>query len=142
MIGGGGEKKTLRTVAKHADLWNIFGDPERLARKDGILRQHCDDVGRDPAAIERTVSAKLVIRDSRDEARRVWAAQMEHNRCPEEDWDDESELWLGPPAFIADEVRRRRAVGFDTLIAMVAAPYDVETIDRLIGEVKPLVDAG
>lgn len=141
MIGGGGEKKTLRTVAKYADLWNIFGEPDRIARKDAILRQHCDDVGRDPAAIERTVSAKLVIRDSREEARRVWASQMQRNRCPEEDWDDGTELWLGPPVFIADEIRRRRAVGFDTLIAMVAAPYDAETIDRLIGEVKALVDA-
>lgn len=142
MIGGGGERKTLRTVARYADLWNVFGDADRLARKDAILRQHCEDVGRDPASIERTVSAKLVIRDTSEDARRVWASQMRHNNCPEEDWDDETELWLGSPTFIAEEIRRRRAVGFDTLIAMLAAPYDMETIDRLMGEVKPLVDAG
>ena len=45
MIGGAGEKKTLRIVAQHADLWNVFGTPETVARKDAILRQHCADVG-------------------------------------------------------------------------------------------------
>ena len=141
MIGGGGERKTLRTVAKYADQWNVGGDVEHLARKNAVLREHCEAVGRDPSTIERTVHTKMVIRDTPEEARRVWAAQMLQNRCPEEDWDDASELWLGPPTLIADEIRRRQAVGFDTIIAMLAAPYDMETIDRLMGEVKPLVDA-
>jgi probable F420-dependent oxidoreductase len=52
LIGGGGEKKTLKLVAKHADIWHGFGDPEAVERKVGILRQHCADVGRDPAEIE------------------------------------------------------------------------------------------
>jgi probable F420-dependent oxidoreductase len=55
LIGGGGEKKTLRLVAKHADIWHSFGDSEVLERKIGILRQHCADVGRDPADIEISV---------------------------------------------------------------------------------------
>src|SRR5580693_9399150 len=52
LIGGGGEKKTLRIVAEHADIWHTFGDPAVVERKTGILRQHCADVGRDPAEIE------------------------------------------------------------------------------------------
>ncbi|WP_305785642.1 LLM class F420-dependent oxidoreductase [Symbioplanes lichenis] len=52
LIGGGGEKKTLRLVAKHADIWHSFGDAATVERKTGILRQHCADVGRDPAEIE------------------------------------------------------------------------------------------
>ncbi|WP_433379600.1 LLM class F420-dependent oxidoreductase [Actinoplanes sp. CA-142083] len=52
LIGGGGEKKTLRLVAKHADIWHSFGDAETIARKTGILRQHCSAVGRDAAEIE------------------------------------------------------------------------------------------
>jgi probable F420-dependent oxidoreductase len=52
LIGGGGEKKTLRLVARHADIWHSFGDAGTIARKAGILRQHCADVGRDPAEIE------------------------------------------------------------------------------------------
>jgi probable F420-dependent oxidoreductase len=58
LIGGGGEKKTLRLVARHADIWHSFGDRETLERKIGILRQHCADVGRDPAEIEISVGVK------------------------------------------------------------------------------------
>ncbi len=55
LIGGGGEKKTLRLVAQHADIWHSFADFEALERKSAILAQHCADVGRDPAEIERSV---------------------------------------------------------------------------------------
>src|SRR6185436_17374833 len=52
MIGGSGEKKTLRTVAAYADIWNAMGAVDFLTRKVEVLHRHCDDVGRDPAEIE------------------------------------------------------------------------------------------
>ena len=58
LIGGGGEKKTLRLVAKHADIWHGFGDPDVVERKVRILDQHCADVGRDPGEIERSVAVE------------------------------------------------------------------------------------
>ncbi len=54
MVGGGGEKKTLRLVAQYADACNVFGSPEGIARKYRILDEHCAAVGRDPAEIERS----------------------------------------------------------------------------------------
>jgi F420-dependent oxidoreductase-like protein len=54
MVGGGGEKKTLRLVAQYADACNVFGSPEAIARKYAILDEHCAAVGRDPAEIERS----------------------------------------------------------------------------------------
>jgi probable F420-dependent oxidoreductase len=54
LIGGGGEKKTLKMVAKHADIWHGFGDPEVVERKVAILDEHCRSVGRDPSEIERS----------------------------------------------------------------------------------------
>jgi F420-dependent oxidoreductase-like protein len=54
LIGGSGERKTLRLVAKYADACNIFGGPEVVAHKVDVLRRHCEDVGRDPAEIEVT----------------------------------------------------------------------------------------
>jgi probable F420-dependent oxidoreductase len=54
LIGGGGEKKTLRYTARHADIWHGFGDPETLTRKNGILDEWCRTEGRDPAEIERS----------------------------------------------------------------------------------------
>ncbi len=52
LIGGSGEKKTLRLVAKHADIWHNFVSPDDLPRKLGILQEHCDAVGRDISEIE------------------------------------------------------------------------------------------
>ncbi|MGD9796937.1 MAG: LLM class F420-dependent oxidoreductase [Acidimicrobiia bacterium] len=57
MIGGGGERKTLRLVARYGDACNVFGTPEVVAHKVDVLRRHCDDVGRDPAEIEVTAFA-------------------------------------------------------------------------------------
>jgi probable F420-dependent oxidoreductase len=56
LIGGGGEKKTLKLVAKHADIWHSFGDAEVLKHKLEVLAGHCKDVGRDPGEIEVSVA--------------------------------------------------------------------------------------
>lgn len=63
MIGGGGEKVTLRLVAEHAQLWNGLGTPEEYARKSAILDDWCAKVGRDPKEIERTLLVNTPIRD-------------------------------------------------------------------------------
>lgn len=57
LIGGGGEKKTLRYTATHADIWHGFGGPDVIRHKNRVLDGHCADVGRDPAEIERSVGA-------------------------------------------------------------------------------------
>ena len=54
LIGGSGERKTLRMVAQYADACNIFGGPEDVAHKIDVLRRHCEDLGRDPNEIEVT----------------------------------------------------------------------------------------
>ena len=72
MIGGGGEKKTLRIVAQYADMWNVFGTPETVAHKDEVLREHCAAVGRDTDEIERTLGCKPTIRSTAEEAQQVY----------------------------------------------------------------------
>ena len=64
MIGGGGEKKTLRLVAKYADATNVFGSPEGIARKYAILAEHCAAVGRDPAEIEHSTLQNTRVSES------------------------------------------------------------------------------
>jgi alkanesulfonate monooxygenase len=60
LIGGGGEKKTLRLVAQYADACNLFAyDPSEVAHKLDVLRQHCEDVGRDYDTIEKTVMGAM-----------------------------------------------------------------------------------
>ncbi len=58
LIGGGGEKKTLRYTARHAHIWHGFGDADTLKRKNGILDEWCRTEGRDPAAIERSAGVQ------------------------------------------------------------------------------------
>jgi len=56
LVGGGGEKVTLRLVAEHADMWNSFGPPRTFRHKNEVLDRWCAEVGRDPKAVERTVA--------------------------------------------------------------------------------------
>ena len=142
MIGGGGEKKTLRTVARYADIWNVMGTVEEMARKVDVLRGHCEAVGRDPAEIEFTLGIKATIRDSEAEAERTWRAAMEHNRTPLSEVADDNTFWNGTPQQLAERLAPYVELGFRTVLSEQPAPYDVETLERLVGEVKPLVDAG
>jgi probable F420-dependent oxidoreductase len=64
LIGGGGEKKTLKLVARHADIWHSFSDAPTLQRKLGILAEHCETVGRDLDEIE--ISTELRGRTQAD----------------------------------------------------------------------------
>jgi probable F420-dependent oxidoreductase len=59
LIGGGGELKTLRIVAEHADIWHSFADPDTLVRKLDVLRHWCDDVGRDVSEIELSTGTSI-----------------------------------------------------------------------------------
>jgi alkanesulfonate monooxygenase SsuD/methylene tetrahydromethanopterin reductase-like flavin-dependent oxidoreductase (luciferase family) len=118
-----------------------MGSVEKLSHKLDVLRRHCDEVGRDVGHIELTVGCKPIIRDTEDEARRVWASQMEHNRTPMTNVERDDTFWVGTPQQVADEMIPRRRLGFTTFIAELAAPFDDETLERWIGEVKPMVDA-
>jgi len=64
MIGGGGEKRTLRLVARYADMCNVTGDVSTLARKIDVLRRHCAEVGRDPAEVSVTWMTPLILTTS------------------------------------------------------------------------------
>jgi len=64
MIGGGGEKRTLRLVARYADQCNVTGDVSTLARKIGVLRRHCAEVGRDPTEVGVTWMTPLILTTS------------------------------------------------------------------------------
>ena len=140
MIGGAGERKTLRIVAQYADIWNVFGTPETVARKDEILREHCAAVGRDPDAIERTLGCKPVIRSTVEEAQRVYLELLEHNRTPVARMDGDVSVWVGTPEQIAETILEYRRVGFHTFVAELPAPYDEETMASLIEVVKPTVE--
>ena len=131
LIGGSGPRKTLRTVALHADMWNAYGTPETLAASDAILREHCAAVGRDEATIERTFTMNVVARESRAEAEVTWQSYVATHQPS--DW--EPRIALGPPKEIAAALADYAAAGFRHPILVFRTPWDLETIGRL-GEIR------
>lgn len=74
MIGGGGEKRTLRITAQYATEWNVWGTPEVLRHKNGVLDGHCRDIGRDPAEIQRSACTLLLYSDDAERVGQARAA--------------------------------------------------------------------
>jgi alkanesulfonate monooxygenase SsuD/methylene tetrahydromethanopterin reductase-like flavin-dependent oxidoreductase (luciferase family) len=68
MVGGTGEKRTLRIVARYADMCNIHGSPATIRRRLDILRQHCEEVGRDFGELTTTRRGSLILTTTADEA--------------------------------------------------------------------------
>jgi alkanesulfonate monooxygenase SsuD/methylene tetrahydromethanopterin reductase-like flavin-dependent oxidoreductase (luciferase family) len=134
LIGGGGERRTLRIVARHADACNVGGGFENVRRKDEVLRRHCDEVGRDESEIERTASMGMcIIRDDPAEAQRVAHSIFEHNGNAEP-WRNQL---VGTPEQVAETMRPYLGIGFRHFIIGFPSPYDDESAERLIREVKP-----
>jgi F420-dependent oxidoreductase-like protein len=138
LVGGGGPRKTLRTVARWADAWNTSGTVAEVAERDAILRGHCADVGRDPTTIERTVSFPVVLRDDPAAAEQTFRELCAHNGTPDA---GNVPTLLGPPEAVADAIRPYVELGFGTIIVRLPAPYDAETIAR-IGEVRLALAGG
>jgi alkanesulfonate monooxygenase SsuD/methylene tetrahydromethanopterin reductase-like flavin-dependent oxidoreductase (luciferase family) len=133
LVGGSGPKKTLRTVALRADAWNTSGWLDEVREKVANLERHCAEVGRDPTAIERTISFPIVIRDRRADAEAAFADLAARNGSTNA---GNVPHLFGSPAEIADEIRPfKDELGFRHVIVRMPAPHDRETIDR-IGEVR------
>jgi alkanesulfonate monooxygenase SsuD/methylene tetrahydromethanopterin reductase-like flavin-dependent oxidoreductase (luciferase family) len=136
LIGGGGEKVTLKLAARYADIHDMGGALPTVKRKDDILREHCAAIGRDFNSIDRSHGVGVVvIRDSRDEARKVAATLFEHN--------GRSRIWQDQPVGTPEDVAAQLApfveIGRSNLIAGFPSPYDEESMTRLITDVKPLL---
>ncbi len=71
LVGGGGEKKTMRIAAQYADEWNVWGSPETLGHKIGVLDAHCRDLGRDPREVKRSCQAMYLPGDDEETRRRA-----------------------------------------------------------------------
>ena len=127
---------TLKLVARYADMHDMGGDLATVKRKDDILREHCATVGRDFDTIERTHGLGIVvIRDSRDEARKVAAALFQGNGQARV-WENQP---VGTPEDVAGQLAPFIEIGRSHLVAGFPAPYDEESMTRLITDVKPLL---
>ncbi len=139
IVGGGGEKVTLKLVARYADGNNVGGGIASVRRKERILLEHCERVGRDPSEIERTTNiGTVIVRDSRDEARRV-QRQIHERNGRSAVWDDQP---VGTPEDLVDRLLPYLELGYRHLICGFPSPYDEESMTRFATEVRPRLEAG
>ena len=140
MIGGGGERKTLRIVAQYADMWNVFGTPETVAAKDADPAR---STARTSAATRTPSSARSAARSrsARPRPRRSGSAGPRSSTTGRRSSRVEGDVsfWTGTPEQIAETMVAYRRVGFDTFIVELPAPYDAETMESLMTVVKPMV---
>ncbi len=139
LIGGSGEKRMLRIVARDADIWNGEGDPDTFARKSAVLDAHCAELGRDPAAIRRTVGVTpICLRDTRAAAVDALTAILAHHTgdpARARAWAAASPL-ADTDEVVAGHLRAWRTAGAEEVVADLPAQTDLETFERLAGPVR------
>lgn len=132
-IGGGGEKRTLRTAARYADGINIAGSVEAARHKIAVLERHCAEAGRDPREITRSVFGPLILTDDEGQARRM-REQMAagFGTTPEA---AAGELAIGSAAHIREVMERYAETGVSDYIMMSQAPFDPDLFGRISEEI-------
>jgi len=129
LIGGGGERRTLRIAAEYADEWNAWTTPDLLAHKLKVLREHCEQIGRDPDEIHVSTQAALYLSTDKQwlEDKRQAAAGRP--------------VIVGTPSEVADIVARYRDAGADELIVpdstLGSMARKKDTCDLFMQEVAP-----
>jgi alkanesulfonate monooxygenase SsuD/methylene tetrahydromethanopterin reductase-like flavin-dependent oxidoreductase (luciferase family) len=130
LIGGSGERKTLRFVAKYADGSNVFGDVERVKHLLGVLEGHCEDVGRDPAEITKTRMGTVYIARTHEEAHAKAEAAVARAADPNRAW---AQAFVGDPGEVAEQVQTYIDAGMDGVTVSMPDVYDLESV-ALAGE--------
>ena len=131
MVGGGGERRTLRTLARYGDVMNVSGSPAFVAHKIAVLEAHCADLGRDPGTITKTVMLPVGLQDDEARAERlrdVWGA----GRTDEE----RRALPIGSATRVIDALLAYEPLGVDGIIFQ-GLPNNPRLYERLAAEVIP-----
>ena len=130
MIGGGGERHTLRIVAKYADACNLFGSVETIKRKLSILKEHCRNVGRDYESILKTKLGIVVIVDDKETARK---RLQQISRIPEEQINEFA--IYGTPEDVLREKESLQDAGIQYLIVDLDPSREHEALDIFANEI-------
>ncbi len=139
-IGGGGEKLTLRVVARHADYANFGGKPEEWARKRDILFSHCEKVGRDPSEIRLTLHQDALV--ASDEAG-VAALLAEHPSL----WGEADESrrlghLIGTPEQVVERIETYVGLGASGFVVWFPDYPSTDSMELFASEVMPHFDRG
>lgn len=129
LVGGSGERKTLRMVAQYADGCNLFGDPERARHLLGVLHAHCEDVGRDPAEITTTSMMSIAIAETEDGAK----AKLDAMRAAGFPEQRIAGTTAGTPEQILERAQAYRDAGIEGVTFSMGDVHDLDAV-ALAGE--------
>ena len=142
VVGGRGERRTLRVVAEFADEWNATRlDPAGFGAKREVLARHCAAVGRDPETIRRSLMIPLAIgRDGADVARRIAAGRVVFPALPADEaaWHAASFL-AGSPDRIAADLHAWAKAGVERVLLQMLDQDDIAALELFARAVMPLV---
>jgi alkanesulfonate monooxygenase SsuD/methylene tetrahydromethanopterin reductase-like flavin-dependent oxidoreductase (luciferase family) len=132
LIGGSGEKKTLRMVAQYADACNVFGSPEQIRHLMDVLDQHCATQGRDPEEICRTRLGTLILGRTHGEAQAKLTARLGGAKVEDLPEDLQvrvrQQFIVGDADAITERVNAFLAAGLDGLIFNMPDAYDLDAV--------------
>jgi len=143
LIGGSGEKKTLRMVAQYGDACNVFGNPQQVGHLMSVLDGHCERLGRNPRDICRTRLGTLVVGRTHEEAvgriaRRFGVSSLD-DLGSEIGERIKAMMIIGDRDTVSEEVSNLLAAGLDGLIFHLPDAHDLESV-HLAGEIlRPLL---
>ena len=133
LIGGSGEKKTLRMVAQYGDACNVFGTPDQVRHLMGVLDAHCERLGRDPREICRTRLGTLVIGETMADAQRSLSKRLGGRSFdelrPEMQARVRDQFIVGDHDSVVAAVHELLAAGLDGLIFNMADPYEPGSVE-------------
>ena len=131
LVGGSGERKTLKIVSRYADACNVSGQPETVRRKLDVLREHCKAVNRDYDSITKTKTVNLFIYKEREEARRNLESALK-GMTPER--IDQYAVW-GTPDDILQHIQALKDVGIEYIMLHFEPRREAEALELFAEEV-------
>jgi F420-dependent oxidoreductase-like protein len=131
LVGGSGERKTLKIVAKHADACNLFGSPETVRKKLDILKEHCKSVGRDYSSILKTKLSVVIVDDNNDMA--VNRVRKTLGGMPEEQIKEF--VIYGTPEDVLRQIEILEHVGIQYLIVDLEPYRELKALDTFASKV-------
>ena len=143
LIGGSGEKKTLRMVAQYGDACNVFGDAATVRHLMGVLDGHCERLGRDPGSICRTRLATLVVGRTVEEAEAKISARLGGASLSDMPAELQARLRamfiLGDPASVQAQVQELLDAGLDGIVFNMPDAHDVEAVELAGDALRPVL---
>jgi F420-dependent oxidoreductase-like protein len=131
LVGGSGERKTLKIVAKYADACNLFGSPETVTKKLDILKEHCKSVGRDYSSILKTKLSVIIVDDNNDMA--INRVRKTFGEMPEEQIKEF--VIYGTPEDVSRQIEILEQVGIQYLIVDLEPYRELEALDTFASKV-------